>query len=583
MSKDRKSTHILTVALEDYFHGGTFNNVVQWKQWYRFEKRFEKNTLKTLDLLDRFGIKATFFVLGWVADEDPGIIKEVVRRGHEIASRGYYHRRIRGMTPVEFREDLSRSKDALEAAGGKEILGYRAAHRWYNRTDLWALDILAEEGYAYDSSIFPFGRSFHDEPWRRFAHQHVYEGKKIWEFPFSTYSLFGFLLPIAGGNYFRQLPEPILRRMVAQWDRKCDAPFVMYFNVWELDPDQPRINAVSTFSKIRQYRKLDHMEAILEEYLHEYRFTGIADYLGLKGEPLAKTLQDAQIFDPSCSKINYKKGQGVVLGARRDIQSGEGTPKVTVVVPCFNEDLVIPYLANTMQSVRESLREYYDLRFIFMDDGSTDKTLKSLRATFGDIDNHTILQNPRNIGVAATMLRGIRHSDTEIICSIDCDCSYDPHELINMIPMLVDGVDLVTASPYHPEGKVLNVPGWRLALSKISSFLYRRVLRQKLYTYTSCFRVYRRSAVADLRLRYGGFLGVAELIGQMDLRGGKIIEYPTTLAVRMLGRSKMKVLRTILGHLRLMGRLLWMRLVHTVPEKYAVPAEQTQKVETGSH
>jgi hypothetical protein len=141
----------------------------------------------------------------------------------------------------------------------------------------------------------------------------------------------------------------------------------------------------------------------------------------------------------------------------------------------------------------------------------------------------------------------------------------------------------VTASPYHPEGKVLNVPGWRLALSKISSFLYRRVLRQKLYTYTSCFRVYRRSAVADLRLRYGGFLGVAELIGQMDLRGGKIIEYPTTLAVRMLGRSKMKVLRTILGHLRLMGRLLWMRLVHTVPEKYAVPAEQTQKVETGSH
>jgi hypothetical protein len=129
-----------------------------------------------------------------------------------------------------------------------------------------------------------------------------------------------------------------------------------------------------------------------------------------------------------------------------------------------------------------------------------------------------------------------------------------------MIPRLTDGVDLVTASPYHPDGAVRNVPGWRLFLSKGSSFLYRRVLRQKLYTYTSCFRVYRRSAVLGLDVREKNFLGVAELLGKLDLRGSRIVEHPATLEVRMLGRSKMKTLRTILGHLKLLSRLALLRL-----------------------
>jgi hypothetical protein len=142
---------------------------------------------------------------------------------------------------------------------------------------------------------------------------------------------------------------------------------------------------------------------------------------------------------------------------------------------------------------------------------------------------------------------------------MDCDCTYDPHELQNMIPLLTPDVDLVTASPYHRFGKVLNVPRWRLTLSMGSSFLYRRLFNQKLATYTSCFRVYRRSAVADIPLTNGGFLGIAELLGRLDLRGSRIVEYPATLSVRMLGRSKMKILKSILGHLGLMARLLGMR------------------------
>jgi hypothetical protein len=129
-----------------------------------------------------------------------------------------------------------------------------------------------------------------------------------------------------------------------------------------------------------------------------------------------------------------------------------------------------------------------------------------------------------------------------------------------MIPLLTGDAAMVTASPYHPQGRVRNVPQWRLALSKGASFLYRHTLTQQLHTYTSCFRVYRRDAVVDLRLLEAGFLGVAEILGRLDLRGERIVEYPATLEVRLFGQSKMKVLKTIVGHLQLLTRLMVLRL-----------------------
>jgi hypothetical protein len=157
-------------------------------------------------------------------------------------------------------------------------------------------------------------------------------------------------------------------------------------------------------------------------------------------------------------------------------------------------------------------------------------------------------------------LTGLRHAGTEIVCSIDCDCSYDPHDLANMIPLLRDGVALVTASPYHPEGRVHNVPAWRLVLSKSLSRMYRIVLRQPLHTYTSCFRVYRRSVLIGIQPERGGFLGIAELIGRLALSGAEIVEHPATLEVRVLGHSKMKILQTIWGHLGLITSLAWRRV-----------------------
>jgi polysaccharide deacetylase family protein (PEP-CTERM system associated) len=540
--------HILTVALEDYFQVGAFNRVIQRGQWYRFETRLEQNAERALALLDRHGVKATFFVLGWIADQFPELVRRVADRGHEIASKGYYHRGISQMTPAEFKEDLLRSREALEHACGRQVIGYRMADGWFRPEDLWALDSLVEVGYAYDSSIAPIGRQWAHEPFRRYLHTHEAQGGKLVELPISTASLAGLHVPIGGGNYFRQIPPFLIRPAIARWHRKVDAPLVLYFHVWELDPEQPTISASSLLTRIRHYRNLDKMEGYLDYFLARYRFTGAADYLGLSREPAA--------VGERCYPAPDLRPEAPAADDEGD--AADRTP-VTIVVPCYNEELIVPYLANTLNSVRSRLRDY-SITFALVDDGSKDNTWAGLQATFGGKPGFELYRHEHNRGVMAAILTGIHRARTEIVCSMDCDCTYDPHELANMIPLLEPGVDLVTASPYHPEGGVRNVPGWRLKLSKTASWLYRRVLRQKLHTYTSCFRVYRRSAVLGIELTRTNFLGVAELIGRLDLQGSKIVEYPATLEVRMLGRSKMKTVRMTLGHLRLLARLLAARI-----------------------
>jgi len=557
-------THVLTVALEDYFHVGAFNRLIQRGQWYRFERRLEQSTERTLDLLDEYGVHATFFVLGWVADQVPELVRQVASRGHEIASKGYYHRNVQQLTPGEFRDDLARSREAIEHAGGQRVVGYRVADRWFRPADLWALDVLAEQGYEYDSSIGPILRSYGAEPWRRFAHLHRYGDRTLWELPISTADILGFLVPIAGGNYFRQLPHGLVRRGVSHWTRTFSAPFVMYFHTWELDPDQPKIQSAPWMQRVRQYRNLRLMPEYLRYYLSRYRFTSAADYIGVNNMTLTRTEGVTSLpAAPQPARMLRARTSGpapVITGtvAPASVPSTATRTPVTVVIPCYNEELILPYLANTLNSVEEQLAQF-DLTFIFVDDHSTDNTWPALHRIFGERANCVMVRHAHNRGVAAGIMTGIRKASTEIVCSMDCDCTYDPHELARMIPLLTEGVDLVTASPYHPKGAVLNVPRWRLTLSKTLSRMYRVVLHQRLATYTSCFRVYRRDAVVPTNIDHPGFLGVAEMIGKLDLTGSRIVEFPTTLAVRMIGRSKMKVLRTIAGHVKLLMELLLLR------------------------
>jgi polysaccharide deacetylase family protein (PEP-CTERM system associated) len=561
MSTRPRAAHVpdlLTVEVEDYYQIGAFERIIPSAHWGRFERRLEQSTLRTLELLQRFDTRATFFVRGSIAATLPDLVREISRQGHEIASEGYHRRAVSKMSPDEFRDDLARARDALETASETRVLGYRFTREWFTPVASSALQILAEQQYAYHSSFVPlFAPSWRPAP-PRFAHQRRVGEALLWEFPLSTCRIAGCLIPIAGGNYFRQLPRPLLRRLVDGWHRRHGAPFVMYFHVRELDPEQPQISAASPLERIRHYRNLDKMHEILEDYFRTYRFGTIAAHLALTTEPDPEASR--RLRELSSARAPRRPAGGTVVQTASQEPAPAPRVPVTIVVPCFNEQLTIPYLANTLRGMEALLSPKYDMHFVFVDDGSRDGTWQALQGAFGGRDNVTLVQHPRNVGVAGAILTGIRSAKTEIVCSMDCDCSYEPAELGNMIPLLTDDTDMVTGSPYHPSGAVMNVPAWRLALSHSASFLYRRVLSQPLFTYTSCFRVYRRQAVAELVVTEGGFLGVAEMLGRLDLRGSKIVEYPATLHVRVLGKSKMKVLRTIAGHLRLLARLLVLRL-----------------------
>ncbi len=534
--------HLLTVLVEDYFHVGAFENLIQQRNWSRFEPRYEQNTRKTLDLLDELNTKATFFVLGWIAEQNPKLIREIVSRGHEVASRGFYHRSLKNLTSEEFREDLRRTNHALEDAGGQKVIGFRAAEKLNYETDAWIFDVLAEENFVYDASFLPVRG---DEKSKRFARQVQANDKIIWEFPYSTRNLGVGLLPISGGNYFRQIPYTLMRSAVKDWTQRYDAPFLMYFHVWELDVEQPRINAASAYNRVRHYRKLDKMEWIIREILQKYEFCDTAEFLGIKSEPSASANGLTAAIEPSLKPF-------------ATANSSDKT-SISIVIPCYNEQETLPYLANTLRTLETELREYYTPEFIFVDDCSKDETFNKLTELFGAKTNVKIIRHNENQGVAAGIMTGIKNAATDIVCSMDCDCTYDPHELVKMLPLLTEDVDLVTASPYHKNGGVRNVPEWRLFLSKGASFLYSRVLRSKLSTYTSCFRIYRRSSVVNLPIEQKGFLGVAEMLGRLDLSGGKIVEHPSVLEVRLFGFSKMKTLRTIFGHLTLLSNLLKIR------------------------
>jgi len=545
-------THILTVALEDYFHGPAFSKVISKKRWGHFETRFEQNCMEVLDRLDQVSANATFFVNSWIARKRPGLLREVIRRGHEIALAGQRGLSFRQMTRDSMRELLRRDRDIIEQQTSLRVLGFRVTDVLLQPRDLWALEELANLGFLYDSSLSPFLWNFRAEPWRRHIHKNKPHSGGIWEVPLSSESIGGLLLPFAGGNYFRQYPEWLIQRLLTAGSRHEKNPLVLYFRLWDFDSQQPRIQTGSLIRNFRHYRNGERMIRMMDDLLGRFQFSGIAKYLNLPALPAAPA-------PVPHLEITSVSSQTHISRAR--------TP-ISVIVPFFNEEEGIPFLANNLASLKNELSSQFDTEFILVDDGSKDQTWNLLEKYFGDNPSAKLIQHPENQGVSAAIMTGLRHA-REIACSIDCDCSYDPSELRPMLHLLKPGVDLVTASPYHPSGTVLNVPGWRLLLSKASSALYRCITARPLHTFTACVRVYRRSSAVDIPLRHTGFLGVAELLGKMALANKNIVEHPATLEVRIFGQSKMRVLKTILGHFGLLSELGWMR--------FQLPAARQEK------
>jgi polysaccharide deacetylase family protein (PEP-CTERM system associated) len=262
----------LTVDVEDYYMVSAFADVVKFDEWCRYESRIEKNTNTILDLLAEFGATGTFFVLGWVAERYPTLVRDIHAAGHEIACHGYNHRLIYNLTPEQFREDVRRAKDILENITGTTVKGYRAASYSVVKSTLWALTILVEEGFQYDSSIYPIHHDRYGFPSaERFPHIVKTHKGEIMEFPPSTYHIWGQNIPVAGGGYLRLLPLQVTRAMVKRINEKEKQTAMIYVHPWEIDAEQPRLKG-SWKSEIRHYINIRSTMPKLRGLLTEFKF-----------------------------------------------------------------------------------------------------------------------------------------------------------------------------------------------------------------------------------------------------------------------------------------------------------------------
>lgn len=262
----------MTVDVEDYFHVAALADSIPRSRWDSMEYRAEQSTGRLLELFESRGIHATFFVLGWVAARSPGLVRRIAAAGHEIACHGESHELVYRQTPEVFREETFGSKRRLEDLIGAPVRGYRAASYSVTRQSLWALDVILDAGFAYDSSVFPIRHDVYGLPDAPLLPSLITapSGRTLVEFPLSTASYLGMRLPVAGGGYFRLLPYWLISAGLRQVNRKA-SPFVFYLHPWEVDPGQPRIEA-SLKSRFRHYTNLDVCESRLARLVDEFRF-----------------------------------------------------------------------------------------------------------------------------------------------------------------------------------------------------------------------------------------------------------------------------------------------------------------------
>jgi polysaccharide deacetylase family protein (PEP-CTERM system associated) len=270
----------LTIDVEDYFNVAALAPIFPMEKWSQQSLRVEDNVKRLLDIFDEAGVKATHFVLGWIAERCPKMVKEIHNRGHEIASHGYSHQLIYKQSPKVFQNETIRSKAILEDLTGSEVIGYRAASYSIVKSSLWAIDILCQAGFKYDSSIFPI---HHDRygipgsPTQPYLLE-TEEGNQLIEVPLSTERFMGQVIPIAGGGYFRLYPY-WLSRLLYQKRIRNQKPFVFYLHPWEIDPEQPKFKNVGLLSRFRHYNNLGRCENRLKKLLKEFAFGTMNEYV----------------------------------------------------------------------------------------------------------------------------------------------------------------------------------------------------------------------------------------------------------------------------------------------------------------
>lgn len=262
----------MTVDVEDYFQVSALENAFPRATWGRTESRVTANVQRVLALFAEHEIQATFFVLGWLAERYPELVRAIVSAGHELASHGYEHVRVTQQSPDEFRTDVKRTKQLLEDIGGVQVGGYRAASYSINANNLWALEVLAEADYKYSSSIYPIRHDHYgmpEAPRFRFTPENV-DG--FFEVPVSTVEVCGANWPCGGGGYFRLLPYAYSRWAIRRVNTADGKPTVFYFHPWEIDPQQPRASGIGTRARLRHYTNLSRMESKLQRLCADFRW-----------------------------------------------------------------------------------------------------------------------------------------------------------------------------------------------------------------------------------------------------------------------------------------------------------------------
>lgn len=278
---DKAKSFAMSVDVEDYFQVWAFSNIISKESWDGFALRVGESTRRCLDLFDAHKAKATFFTLGWVAERDPELIRDIVARGHELGSHGYDHTKVDQQTRDEFLADVRKTKSILEDISGAEVKGYRAAGFSLSAKTPWAHEALAEAGHVYSSSTHPI---VHDHYGDKNAERNVYHplnGAPFIEAPVATVDLLGRRFSAAGGGWFRAAPLAISQALLSRASDSLTGPVIFYFHPWEIDPGQPRMKRAALKSKLRHYLNLDRMEVKLAAMLSRRRWTRIDDALGL--------------------------------------------------------------------------------------------------------------------------------------------------------------------------------------------------------------------------------------------------------------------------------------------------------------
>jgi len=323
-------------------------------------------------------------------------------------------------------------------------------------------------------------------------------------------------------------------------------------NGWVFEPNDPD----SMFDGILRALDCDQQELL---DMGEFARKSVAD---ISAETTAKKFSDI------VETVLFPSGETARLISNQHLDSqtgeavGQAVPSsiavaksVSIVVPCYNEVESIPNLSDHLLRTKREL-DGYDVEFVFVDDGSSDETFDVLSDHFSGWDSAKIIRHEMNQGLMAAVMTGAKQGRGEIICSIDSDCTYDPATLIDLLPHLDEDVGMVTGSPYHPDGAILNVPTWRVYISYSASWLYRNILKNRIYCYTSSFRAYRKSAIEEIELQNSGFVGTTEILWKLEQNGWQIKEVPSVLSVRQFGQSKIRIVSVTFDHLKMMARIL---------------------------